>query len=71
MNDKQREVYEFMLEFQSRFKKPPLMREIAEALGLNWRSTVRYCIAALRKLGLVEIVMPSGYRRRYRAVKDE
>ena len=65
-------VFKFMRAYQHAHNGlPPTLEEIASIIPeLNYRSSARYTIAGLLAKGLIELVAPVGYGRRY-AAKEE
>ena len=53
LTDKQRQVYEFLRDFQRRNGYPPSVREIANAVRLSSTSTVQLHLNTLERLGYI------------------
>lgn len=63
-------MYRYMVEYQERTGKPPLMREIAEHFGeLAYRSSVRHNMMRLVEDRLVVAQGKPGTSRRWRAIE--
>jgi len=62
-------VHAFMLRYQEREGRPPLLREIvAQITQLSHRSSVRHDLLCLEKIGLVREVGEPGTQRRWQAI---
>ena len=55
-NNKQNEVYEFIVQFTREHHYPPAIREIAQAVGLKSPSTVHFHLKKLEEKGLLQTV---------------
>ena len=65
-------VHAFMLRYQEREGRPPLLREIvAQITRLSHRSSVRHDLLCLEAEGLVEAIGEPGTQRRWRAILPE
>ena len=53
LNEKQKEVYDFLLEFTKTNGYPPSVREICKAVSLKSTSTVHGHLKRLEKKGLI------------------
>jgi len=56
LSDKQREIYDYILDFSQDNGYPPSLREIARAVGLKSPSTVLVHLKVLRQAGLISQV---------------
>jgi len=66
------ELYEWMIRYQEKNDEPPTLDEVADAIGsMNFRSSARHTLHSLIMRGLVEIIKPEGYARRYKAILPE
>jgi hypothetical protein len=66
MDETQRQVLNFMAEYQRTLNRPPTLNEIvAGCTALNWRSSALYVINNLVALGHLEITAPKNCGRRY------
>ena len=54
INQKQKQIYEYLMERSQVSKVPPTVREIAAAVGLKSPSSVQANLDALEKAGLIE-----------------
>ena len=72
MNKTEREVWEFMMEYQGNRQKPPTLDEIAGNVeDLTWRSGPKYVMKGLVNQGMVEVTGKPGTSRRYMAVEPD
>ena len=53
LTDKQRQIYDYIKLYISKFGFPPSVREICQAVGLKSTSAVHYHLNALEELGLI------------------
>lgn len=52
-SDRQRQIYEFILDYRARTGYPPSVREIADAVGLKSPSTVQFHLDEMERAGLL------------------
>lgn len=52
-SDRQKQIYEFILEYRARAGYPPSVREIADAVGLKSPSTVQFHLDEMERAGLL------------------
>ena len=65
-------VHAFMLAYQEREGRPPLLREIVgQITQLSHRSSVRHDLLCLEARGLVRAIGEPGTQRRWQAVLPE
>lgn len=65
-------VHEFMLGYQEREGRPPLLREIVDQITqLSHRSSVRHDLLCLEAKGLAGTIGEPGTQRRWQAILPE
>lgn len=63
----ERQVWQFMIDYQEEHHMPPTLEEIAETLPSQYRSSAKHYAEKLVEAGWVEEVAEEGKSRRYRA----
>ena len=64
----ERQVWKFMVDYQTEKGMPPTLDEISEILPNQWRSSAKHYVEKLIAEGWVETVAEEGKSRRFRAV---
>lgn len=62
MNPREKEVYDFILEYIEEAGYPPTRREIASACGIASTSTVNRLLWSLVNKGFIKIPLPTSGR---------
>ena len=71
MTETEQTVLRFMSNYQRLTGRPPTMAEIQlQCPALAWRSSVRYVLGRLVDRGLLVLVAPTNYSRRYSALEE-
>ena len=69
LNDLDKVLHRFMIQYQLKHSQPITLADASDALTMHKRS-VHWRISKLYRLGYIQLVMPSCYKRRYLAIKE-
>jgi len=71
LSETEQQVWDYMMEYQDQYKKPPTMEEIAVNTTLAGKSGSKYILGELLLKGYVITTTEGGTSRRYMALEPK